>query len=242
MKFLRVAFIGIFSTCLLSAEVKDSASTQEANDFHIWESNNPNWYIGGGGFVNDTIDTRINGVETSRIGNLGSVETTTIHTHSPAWGYLAYAGYDLNKIVALEMKFSQSVVSNKYFLREIEVPDSPIQYNSQLNYHFKQIAFGPAALFSLPISQYFMPYVKAGMYAFYVKSTKDFDPMYTQPTTATMKTSYWVMKFIIGCGVRSNLTDWLGLRLDYECVTNPILSTTDKLVQGNLSLSAYFMF
>lgn len=227
--------------CMARVSAQD-VSSADAENFRFWQAHNPSWYIGGGGIVNDSLTGVSSTIVTNRVGNEGTTNTSSYGTKNPGWGYVVYAGYNANKIIACEFKFSQTVVANKFHVRTLDIPDSPIPLNNQLDYKLKQITFGPATLVSIPINQYFMPYFKGGVYAFRFSKDKSYSPLYTQPTTENMDSIYWDFRLILGYGIRSQFTDHFGMRLDYECATNPIVNTHVDLTQGNLALSVYFTF
>ncbi|MCI0382640.1 MAG: porin family protein [Chlamydiae bacterium] len=229
--------------CIPLYSAKES-STKESNDccFRIWEKHNPSWYIGVGGFVNDSLSGKSFSVVTAKTGNVGAINAITYDTSHPAIGFQGLIGYNFNKVTAFEFKYLQTVWPDKFFVRNIDKPDDPFLLNHQLDFKIYQIAFGPSTLLAFPISSYFAPYFKGGFYIFHYHRKKTYDSKFNQPTTKTLETNFWNARFILGYGIRSQLTKHFGLRLEYECTVNPIIDTLGKITQGNIGLISYFIF
>ena len=193
-------------------------------------------------FVNDALTGRSSTIETAQVGNVGALHTNTYDTQSPGVGFQGVVGYMVNEIISFEVKYSQTVWPNKFFFRAIDKPDDPFFLNNELDFKLHQISFGPSTLIAIPITKYFAPCFKGGISTYRHKRLKAYNPKYTQPTTATLSSSFWDIRFLIGYGIRSQITESFGVRLEYECAMNPTISKSGKVTQGNLNLLTYFSF
>lgn len=230
----------LFSASFCSASECSICCCDEC--FRIWEKCNPSWYVGVAGFVNDSLSGNSLSITTARVGNLGAINTVTYDTDRPGIGFQGIIGYNFNKVVAFELKYLQTVWANTFFVRNIDQPDDPLDLNHQLDFELCQLAFGPSTLLALPFSPCFAPYFKGGAYIFHYHRDRKYDPKFNEPTMKTLKTDFWDARFIVGYGIRSQLTCWFGLRLEYECTINPAIDTIGKIMQGNLNLITYFCF
>lgn len=224
----------LFST--LQAEEKP-----EQKDFRFWEHKDSNWYIGASGFIEDAVTGRSSNAIEYEVADVLSVLTTKYKSTAVGSGYQVYVGYNVNPIIGVEMKFSQVVGPYKFFIERDYVAD-PLGFSDKRNFDLKQIAFGPATLVSIPISDYFTPYFKGGFFVFYYDRTFKYTPENSPPTLSPLKARYWDIRFIQGFGIKAKIINHLGIRLEYECASNPIIDNQVKLIQGDLNLSLFTSF
>lgn len=234
-------FLGAILFTLSSFLYANQHSSQMKDDYKFWEKHNPNWYLGSAAFVGDQLSAHSKNALESEVVNQTSFIFTTFKTHAVSVGYQIYLGYNVNPLLAAEVKFLQAVGPYKFTLNENFVSD-PLDFQNEKHYQMKQIAFGPALLFSIPISRYFSPFFKGGVYAFRYHREYHYVAANTPPTTNDLKATYWDIRFIQGFGIKSQVAKWLDFRLEYECAINPILDTRLKLIMGNLNFGAAFNF
>lgn len=201
-----------------------------------WVFNDPSWYVIGGAIVYDyPYVSSIAAVEVFDPSER-DILTAEVFSTQAGYGYQALIGYNANRYVGVEFEFLQFAAPKKY--TSTTTYTDPSTAGSLAYYNTKYLAFGPATLFYLPLSQYFSPYLKFGMYTYYYSN-------YWNAVTLNISNLYtksWNIRMIIGYGIRSLFTKHFGLRLEYECPTNQLMNNSGTLIHGDLSLGAIFSF
>ncbi len=216
-------------------------SADETQPWRIWEMHEPQFYFGGSGFMNDNPVSRSVTYEPITIGSDDIIFNILYKTTAAAFGYQVFTGMQINPVVAVEFKFMQTLAPFEFYVNTFYNPDD-LSIGGNLYFKIKQIVFGPTTLIHLPISKYFTPYFKGGAYTFYWMRHRHYDETRNAPTVQPMHSDYWAIRVALGYGIKSQISKHFGLRLEYECPTNPIIDTQLKLLEGNLNLAGYFTF
>lgn len=144
-----------------------------------------NWYVGGS-MGQSKVDSEI------KLSN----STESLDEKDDA--YKIFAGYQYNKYVSGEIFYAD--------LASVTYSNS----NGNINAKSDSKSYGIAAVASLPLHKYFVPFAKVGIQHWDTKIT----------WTDNNSTSYWVKgkgtKPMYGLGINFPITDYFTLRTEYE--------------------------
>jgi len=218
-----------------TSKSKDATPSSNPNYIPIEAIDNPSWYVGAAYEVGNLFSSSQS--FTNRENNPNdSKDTGTGTLNTPGMGFQAFIGYNCNRYFAVELQYEQILSREKETLVITHVPDTNNTNLTETAYR-EQIVFGPFFLFNVPISRYFTPYFKAGMSTLYLKET--LSGTYTTGGAAFSDTrSFWAEHFGYGVGIKSQIVQNFGLRLEYQ----DFFGYEGYGSWGNLSLAGYVSF
>jgi hypothetical protein len=237
----KILAIGVAATLLApmfsydnDRGMHDQDKKKENNDFRFWEENDPMWYVGFGGFAWNEL-TQVGTTTNFEVrDSVRSVRQNDFNQNQPGAGFIGMVGYQVNKVASFEMFYQQTAWDQKSTDTNTHTPDTH-SLDTKSIITFKQLDFGPRTLIAVPIHDYFAPYFMAGFLVGYRKGERNYDETKPQPTTATNSENTWGLSYIQGYGIRSQMTEYFGMRIEY-------MNTYEVPFDSTINLIAYFSF